>query len=117
MRGEPGRIDYTRLSIEDSAAYTVLNVAAGHTLNRHSSTLHGVGLGWVGPCLDASKDLKTDYIGSYGLARCGSVGSGWGRAEWSLWQGRGKAGDRIARDGRGRSAWTGHDSLAPGGRC
>ena len=28
VRGEPGRIDYTRLSIEDSATYTVLNVAA-----------------------------------------------------------------------------------------
>ena len=108
-----------RLSTEDSAAYTVLNVAAGSLHPEPSrqvtpSALHGVGLGWS--CLDASKDLKTDCIGLHGLARCGSVGSGWGWAVWERRQGRGKADDRIARDGRGGSAWMGHGKLALSGR-
>ena len=103
--GRAGRDVCARLSIEDSAAYTVLTVAA-ESLHPESSqqqdtvlSQRGVGLGWS--CLDASKDLKTDCIESHGLARYGSVGSGQGRAEWERRQGRGKTADRIARDGRG----------------
>ena len=99
--GRAGRDVYARLSIEDSAAYTPLIVTAAHSTLTHCTVS-----GWVGPCLDASKDLKTDCTGLSRCARCGSEG----RAE-------GKRTTGKRRDGRGRSMWMGHGKLALSGRC
>lgn len=121
--GRAGRDVYARLNVEDSAAgLYILNrrsrISAPLIVTAaHSTLTHCTVSGWVGPCLDASKDpgrTAPGCLGVHGVGASAADGAeqygGEGRAEGRLPTG-------LRRMGRGRSVRMGHGKLALSGRC